>query len=115
PEHLGLREPGGLRQAAGDGGLEHGGDAPLPGVVAGIVGRGSGGGKNRRSCPPLDRHPRACPGGPRVLRWTANTWMAGTSPAMTVVDRVAGCALCSRPMLKLLPFAPAHFETLASW
>jgi len=34
---------------------------------------------------------------------------------MTVVDRVAGCALCSRSMLKLLPFAPAHFGTLASW
>ncbi len=49
PEHLGLREPGGLRQAAGNGGLEHDG-APLPGSLRGIVGRGGAAGKNRGRC-----------------------------------------------------------------
>src|SRR5439155_23432259 len=36
--------------------------------------------------PPTDdvRHDRACPGHPRDLR-EVETWMAGTSPAMTVV------------------------------
>ena len=37
------------------------------------------------------RHGRACPGHPRLL-WTVRrkTWMAGTSPAMTVWDAING-------------------------